>query len=159
MSLFKIKEIIKMGIDKEKKRRDFYGKVKGLYDNEKLAQLFSDLEKWEAEHIDTFKKIYDSVGEEQTCRESYEGEMEDYIDAFLDDRLYYEIETDIFKDRIKTERDAIHLAMSFEKDAIIFFNEFKDMAPPEHKVEIQKLLNEEKQHLIFLYRMKKELDK
>ncbi len=157
MSLFKIAEILDMGIEKEKKRRDFYGKLKNIYNKPSLIKLFSDLERWEEEHVSKFSAIKQSLIEEQNTAESYHGELMEYIGAYLDHRLYYDIDSDTFKEKVANPDDALIMAMHFEKDAIIFFSELLALVQDVHKSTIKQLIDEEKQHLLFLYNIRKEL--
>ncbi len=148
---------MEMGIEKEKKRRDFYTKLSTIYQDARLVKLFSDLSLWEEEHVAKFTLIKSSLGELQEAKESYDGELANYIEAFLDDKLYYEIDSDKFHDKVKLPDDALTMAMHFEKDAIIFFTELFNLVDPEHKPTIKKLIDEEKQHLLQLYNMRKSL--
>lgn len=159
MAIFKIAEILDMGIEKEKKRRDFYGKLKTIYKQPNLKKLFADLEKWEEEHVSRFSAIKKALVDEQTSHESYEGELINYITAYLDHRLYYEIDSKSFQDKVKDIDDAIIMAMHFEKDAIIFFGELFDLVSATHKPVIKQLINEEKQHLLYLYNIRKDVVK
>lgn len=157
MSVFKIAEILDMGIEKEKKRRDFYGKLKNLYKQPNLVKLFTDLEKWEEEHVTRFTAIKKGLSEEQVSHESYEGELMNYMHAYLDHRLYYEIDSPTFLKKVQEIDDALTMAMHFEKDAIIFFTELLNLVAEAHKPTIKQLINEEKQHLLFLYNIRKEV--
>lgn len=157
MAIFKILEIMEMGIEKEKKRRDFYAKLAVMFKDQRLVKLFTDLKRWEDEHVDKFTQIKVALGDEQASHESYEGELGNYIEAYLDNKLYYEVDSAKFNERIKSPDDAITMAMHFEKDAIIFFTEIFNWVQPVHKPTIKQLIDEEKQHLLFLYNMRKSL--
>ncbi len=157
MSILKIAEILDMGIEKEKKRRDFYGKLKTLYKIPDLVKLFGDLEKWEEEHVARFTKIKEELAKEQDTYQSYQGELENYIHAYLDHRLYYDVDSSALKDKLQNPDDALTMAMHFEKDAIIFFTELLDLVHESQKSIIKQLINEEKQHLLYLYNIRKQL--
>ena len=157
MSVFRISDIMEMGIEKEKKRRDFYSKLSKIYKDPRLVKLFGDLARWEEEHVEKFTQIKDSLGNMQETKESYEGELMNYIEAYIDNKLYYEIDSDKFHEKVKLPDDALTMAMHFEKDAIIFFTELFNFVAPEHKPNIKKLIDEEKQHLLYLYNMRKSL--
>ena len=57
--------------------------------------------------------------------------------------------------RIKTEKEAIELGIGFEKDSILFYQEMKKFVLTSEQNIIEKLLEEEKEHLRKLF----ELDK
>ena len=157
MAVFKMSEIMDMGIEKEKKRRDFYYQAKDAFPTEKLKKLFGDLGKWEEDHVELFSQIRQQLHEEQETYQSYEGELANYIEAYLDSKLYYEVEGERFGQRVKSPEDALFMAMNFEKDAIIFFSELFNFVDSQHKETVKQLIKEEKEHLVYLHNMRKEL--
>jgi len=114
-----------------------------------MKELFTKLRDWESGHIEKFSQIRDSLKELETVG-TYPGEYEAFMQAFIDDKLYKDISADMFKEKVKSPIDAINYGMSFEKDAIIFFNEILNYIKEPHKEVMQKLIDEEKKHLIYL---------
>jgi rubrerythrin len=159
MNIFNAAEVVDIGIEKEKKRRDFYAMVAELFKEDKaMNELFTKLANWEVSHIEKFAEIRNRIQEYETF-ETYEGELQDYMDALVDEKLYNLTTPEIFAKKIKKPVDAITCGMSFEKDAILFFNEIQpNMSPANGKI-ILELVSEEKKHLIYLYQMKKQLEK
>lgn len=157
-NVFNAAEIIDMGIEKEKKRRDFYGLVSEKFKDKELNSLFSRLRDWEDEHIKKFSEIRDEVKDTEIT-ESYQGEFSAYIRAMVDDRLYSEVSPKGFAKKVKNPLDAIRLGIGFEKDAILFFNELMQYMAAHDKDKIGKLINEEKQHIIFLSELKKKYER
>ena len=157
MAVFKMAEIMDMGIEKEKKRRDFYYQARDAFPAENLKKLFGDLAKWEEDHVKLFSQIKQELCEEQETYQTYEGELADYIEAYLDSKLYYEVDGERFGQSIKTPEEALFMAMNFEKDAIIFFSELLNFIGDQHKETVKKLIKEEKGHLVYLHNMRKEL--
>ena len=153
-NIFNAAEIIDMGITKEKKRRDFYGLAAKSFKQKDMKELFSKLRDWEEQHIKKFSAIRDTL-EESEVTETYKGEFELYMKAASDDLLYNQVSPGEFANNVKTPLDALAYGMSFEKDAIIFFNELLGYMEPAHRDKIIELLNEEKKHLIFLFELKK----
>ncbi|HPM43774.1 MAG TPA: ferritin family protein [Candidatus Omnitrophota bacterium] len=152
-NIFNAAEIIDMGIEKERKRRDFYARVSEEFSEKDLKKLFGDLSNWEEEHIKKFTEIRNSVADEEIT-ESYQGEFTAYIRSLVDDKLYSQVTSSSFAKNIKTPLDAIHWGMGFEKDAILFFNELIEYMPPQNKEKIRILINEEKKHIIYLSQLR-----
>ena len=148
-NIFNAAEIIDMGIEKEKKRRDFYARVSEEFAEKDLKKLFGDLSNWEEEHIKKFTEIRNSVADEEIA-ESYQGEFTAYIRSLVDDRLYSQVTASSFSKNIRTPLDAIQWGMGFEKDAILFFNELIDYMPSQNKNKVKLLIDEEKKHIIYL---------
>ena len=150
-------EIVEIGIEKEKRRRDFYALAAERFKAKKdLAELFARLRDWEIEHIRKFEQILDTVSKAQYT-ESYAGETESYMDALVDSELYAKITPEKFADIVKTPVDALDRGIGFEKDAILFFSQLSGFIDPKSRDIVAKLIGEEKQHLIYLFNMKKEM--
>ena len=150
-------EIVEIGIEKEKKRRDFYAlAAENFKDNEELAKLFGRLRDWEEEHITKFQEIRDGVSKGQYT-ESYPGETEAYMKALVESEIYDKITPEGFKDLVKTPADALDMGIRFEKDAILFFNGLGRFVDESIKKVTGKLIEEEQQHMLYLFNLKKEM--
>lgn len=153
-NVFNAAEVIDMGVEKEKKRRDFYAAVAARFKEKEMHELFTRLSDWEAEHIRKFTDIRNSV-EESEVIESYQGEFEAYMKALVDDMLYMQVSAAEFPKYVTTPLDAIRFGMEFEKDAILFFRELLSYMTPAHQDTIEELIGEEKKHLTYLAELKK----
>ena len=150
-------EIVEIGIEKEKKRRDFYALAADHFkDNDDLAKLFARLRDWEDEHIKKFQEIRDHVSKAQNT-ESYPGETEGYMKALIDSELYDVMTPEAFAAKVKSPADALDMGIRFEKDAILFFNELSHFVDDKSKEITGKLIEEEQQHMLYLFNKKKEL--
>lgn len=156
-NIFNAAEAVDMGIEKEKKRRDFYAYTAERFGKQEMKELFTRLRDWEETHIEKFTKIREGIEESETS-ESYEGESADYMKAAIDDLLYKQVSAAWFAKNVKSEIEAIKYGIGFEKDAILFFNELLRYMNPHHKEKIQELINEEKKHLIYLTELKKKYE-
>ena len=148
-NVFNAAEIIDMGIEKEKRRRDFYGRVAKEFKEKDMKKLFGDLYDWEDEHIRKFTEIRDSIADGEIT-ESYQREFTAYIRSLVDDKLYSQVGSSSFAKNVNTPLDAIQWGIGFEKDAILFFNELIDYMPPHNKDKVNLLINEEKKHIVYL---------
>ncbi len=153
-NVFNAAEVIDMGIEKEKKRRDFYGLVATTLKAKEKKKLFFQLKVWEETHVKKFTEIRNSL-EESEVAESYQGEFAAYIKAAVDDMLYDQVSPEEFSKNVKSELSAIQYGMGFEKDAILFFNELLRYMAPYHKDKVQELIDEEKKHLVYLSELKR----
>lgn len=157
-NVFNAAEVIEMGIAKEKKRRDFYGLVATKFKDKGMRELFSNLRDWEEAHIKKFSSIRDSVRQDEIT-ESYQGEFGAYMRALVDDKLYNQISPANFAKNVKTPLSAIQYGLGFEKDAILFFGELLNHMEPVFRDKVLELINEEKQHIIYLTELKRKIDK
>lgn len=156
-NVFNAAEVIDMGIEKEKKRRDFYGYTAAKFKEKEMKDLFARLHVWEETHIQKFTEIRNSIEESETA-ESYQGEFASYIKATVDDLLYTQVSAEWFAKNVKDKLTAIRYGIGFEKDAILFFNELLRYMTPYHKEKVQTLIDEEKKHLVFLSELKQKYE-
>lgn len=152
-NIFNAAEIIDMGIEKEKKRRDFYGLVAKKFKDSRMTELFTRLRDWEDAHIQKFIQIRDGM-EESEVTESYQGEFEAYMRSLVDDMMYKQVSAKTFGENVRTPLQAITYGMGFEKDAILFFNELLRYMAPVHVEKVKALIEEEKSHLVYLSDLK-----
>ena len=157
-NIFNAAEVIDMGIEKERRRRDFYGLVSEKFRDKEMISLFSRLRDWEDEHIRKFSQIRDEV-KDWEITESYQGEFGAYIRALVYDKLYEYVSGARFAAKIKTPIDAIKYGIGFEKDAILFFNELIQFMPANGRDKVAKLVDEEKAHIIYLSELKAKYEK
>ncbi len=156
-SILQPAEIVEIGIEKEKKRRDFYAMCAEQFKGQKeLFELFKKLYEWEVEHVRRFTEIHDTVTKGQYT-ESYAGETEAYMSALVQSDLYSEITPKSFAAQIKTPVDALERGIGFEKDAVLFFSGLMPYVDPKSQEVVRTLMEEEKQHILFLFNMKKRL--
>ncbi len=154
--VFDVAEIIDMGVEKERKRRDFYGLVAERFEGKETKELFLRLKEWEETHIKKFSELRQSVQEPLTA-EQYPGELQAYMGALVDDRLYDSVSPDQFSGNVKDVHDAVRYAIGFEKDAILFFSELLSWVKSPNVEPIKKLIDEEKQHIVYLANLRKKL--
>jgi rubrerythrin len=150
--VFNPAELVEIGIEKEKKRRDFYAAVAGVAKKEEIKELFLKLSAWEEEHVRRFSEIRLLV-DEQPAVGSYPGELEDYMQALVADRLYSGLDPSRWSLELKKPLEAIRRGMEFEKDAILFFQELgRFLSSPGREI-VDRLIREEKDHLVYLARL------
>ncbi len=152
-NIFTVEEVVDIGIEKEKARCDFYDKVAAHFDDVDLKNLFLKLRDWEAGHVKKFKSLKNSL-KKVTANESYPGEMQAYIDALVNDKLYKALTTDSFAEYVKDPIDAIDYGIGFEKDAILLFMELLSYIDFDEKEVISTLMEEERQHIVHLIKLK-----
>jgi rubrerythrin len=157
MAILQPSDIVDIGIEKEIKRRDFYGMAADYFsDNPELAGLFGRLRDWEEGHIRKFRKIRDEV-KGGNYAESYPGEIHEYMAAVVDSDLYREMTPESFAEKVKTPEEALDRGIGFEKDAILFFGGLANNVDPKSAEVIEELIKEEQQHMLQLFEMKKKL--
>ena len=155
-TVFTAREIAEIAVEKELKRKVFYATVTRLSTNREMTRLFEFLTAEEDRHVETFSALRDSLPVDERP-EDYDADMQAYMDSVVEDRMYSNIEsTDFVQEAIDT-RQVFNLAISLEKDAILFFWEFLPYVSEADKKVVKALIDEEKSHIRLLASMRKEL--
>jgi rubrerythrin len=147
---FSVCEIIEMGIQIEKNGYEFYTALAETVKNKAAAKVFKSLAEEELDHEGVFKKLSGKVCNYQP-EGAYPDEYFSFMNAFAS--LYIFTKTDQGREmasKVKNFEDAIDRGIRAEKDSILFYNEMRKYVPEEDRSIIDKLIREEKRHLIKL---------
>lgn len=146
--LFKGSEIVQIAIQIEKNGEAYYTTLVKSLKDEKVKDLFQFLADEEKKHISVFENMLESVGRYQPRGESYPGEYEDYMKALAGSHVFTEEAAgEEAAQKVKTEVEAIDMALGFEKDSILFYTEMKKFVPESgHKI-LDSVIEEEREHL------------
>ncbi len=155
-NLLSNEDVVMIGIEKEKIRRDFYAMVAERFEDEAMKKLFTQLRDWESVHIQKFTRILENL-EPLPRKQSYPGEMEAYMQSLIDDRFYSDVSPEMFSQQVKTPLDAVNYGIVFEKDAILFFLEMARYVLLDKKEVMMELMEEERSHVIHLVKLRKKL--
>lgn len=143
--IFALEDVLNVLIELETKGNENYSYMATQTNNIKLHEFFEILAKQELKH----KAIY----------EEYKNEFVTYTlsDLTLEYKEYMEV---LLKNSIRMLQKSIDLndlllcydmAITLEKDTILLLIELKNLVPKSKHNDIEQLINEERQHLKFLY--------
>jgi rubrerythrin len=123
----------------------------------KAKDLLLFLAEEEAKHVGDFERILAGLGEYHSP-ESYPGEYEEYLKALVENHVFHKgLNFEDLAPQMADAGKAIDMALRFEKDSILFFNEMKNFVPQGEHEAIDKLIAQEREHIKKLSQMKKEL--
>ncbi|MBD3181382.1 hypothetical protein GF312_03760 [Candidatus Poribacteria bacterium] len=155
---FSIQEIVEIAIEIEKNGAQLYKSLTELAETSHVKELFSYLTEEEKRHVSRFEEILISLGGYQIPKDYYTLEYMDYMKALADEQVFHkDIKPLEVAKAIKTPLEAVEMAIGFEKDSIIFLYEMRDMVPDNDKESIQKLVNEERDHIRRLSAIKNQI--
>jgi rubrerythrin len=145
---FTIQEIVEIAIEIEKNGEIFYRALSESSSTATLRDLFKYLSGEEKKHKIRFEEILKSVGGYQISEIYYADEYMGYMKALADEQVFKKgvSAIDVAKS-VKSPKDAIEIAIDFEKDSIIFLHEMQDIINEDEKDTVKKLLNEERDHI------------
>lgn len=154
-NIFSPSEIIEIGIQIEKNGKAFYNEVIKNIQSEKLINVFKFLGEQENYHIQVFEKMLDQA-EKYDKAESYEGEYMEYLKALAEEHVFTKSDQgNAAAKNIHSELEAVDLAIKFEKDSILFYEEMKKVVPAAGHNVINSIIEQEQDHVRRLSQMKK----
>ena len=161
---FNAAEVFKIAVGIEENGRKFYEKCQELTSDPELRELFSDLASQEVEHKKKFEALRAALPREASSPVVWDpdNELDQYIKMMADQHVFVAPEggLDATLAQIKDVKEALKLAMDFEKDSVIFFLTLQDATAGEKGRElISILIKEEQEHLRRLAMQLKRLKK
>ena len=155
---FSIQEIIEIAIEIEKNGAEFYGALAKLAETDRLKELYNYLRKQEEGHIARFQEILGAAGGYQISEAYYATQYMGYMKALADERVFRsDISPAEVADGAGTPGAAINIAIGFEKESVLFLHEMWELVPESGREPIQKLLDEERNHLRQLSEIKAQM--
>lgn len=151
-------EIINMAVKTEETGHEFYRLAEKNVKSKNLKNLFDYLAKAELKHKEIF------LGLRGLIKESPQGlpvdwdEIDLYIKAMTDSSFFLGGNKDInLAIKASDDREAVGFALDFEKDTLLYFYQIKDLVKSADRSVVEKIINEEKQHIRRLTDVKKNL--
>ncbi len=140
-------EIIEIALQMEESGKLFYERAQDYAKEAKLKDMLVYLAKEEDQHIQAFTKLGEQLSRQFVPNERYLGEYADYVKSLVNSHIFKLSEVEDLVTSIKTDQDIVRFAIGFEKDSIIIFQEFKNAANKEGAEVLEKLIDEERNHI------------
>jgi len=156
---FSGRELIEIAIGIEKNGATFYDSLAGSTKNLEAKGTYKYLADQEKEHAGVFQRMLGSVGEykpPETYTEEYNLYLKALIDSlvFTDDKVTLEMAR-----KVKSDAEAIQVAMGAEKDSILFYIEVRGVVRRSERRVVSEIIEAERSHLRQLMDIKKGLRK
>ena len=151
-------ELLKMAVQLERKGKAFYDRVVNTVTDEKAKEIFQFLADEEVKHEQLFTEMLQKV--ESLPDSPYDDtDMLSYFRALVDRQIFPE---DEYAAEIKENADdpavAIRIALSLEKDAVLYFHELAFRTEAEDQKIIEDIIAEERKHIQRILELKKEIN-
>jgi rubrerythrin len=144
---FRGEEIIEIALQMEESGKLFYEKAAQIAKDDKLKEMLIYLAQEEDKHIQDFSKLGEKLNYNFLPGETYTGEYEDYVRSLVNSHIFNINQVEDLIKEVKSDKDILRFALSFEKDSIVFFQEFKNMGNQAAQEVIEDLINEERGHI------------
>ena len=158
---FNADEVFEMGMDIEQNGEAYYRKAAEMTEDPDIKKIFEDLMTAEQSHYETFKKLRENLPAKDTSPLVSDPDDQEYLylDALVKSRLFNNVRE---AENACTDRcdpvSVLQGALSFEKDTILFFTEMKGRTREDlGKAEIDRLIAEEREHVIWISSMIKKI--
>lgn len=152
MGTFTVSEVIEQAVQTEKLGNEFYNQMAAKFEkNEELRKLFETLAIKELHHEKFFIGLRDKAG--TGGAEDWE-EVSHYLRAIVESEFFLGSNKSLPSlEHIKTPAEAVGFAIDFEKETLLYFYSMREIV--RDKELIDKIIIEEKSHVVLLNRMKK----
>jgi len=154
MESFSIREVIEQAIQTEKLGREFYTKMSERFENDsKLKNFFDELALMEVEHEKKFSGLREKISDENL--ENWD-EAANYLRAIVESEFFLGKNKSLPSlVHLNSVKDAVGYALKFEKETLLYYVGLQPSIS-ENEV-IDKIINEEKSHIMWLSEFKKRL--
>jgi len=157
---FNADEVYEMGMDIEKNGEAYYRKAAELACDEKARKMFEKLLEAEQDHYQTFRRLREELPAGDTTPQVSDPEDKEYmyLDALVKSRIFNNVpEAEKVAESCPGPVEVLRNALTFEKDTILFFTEMKARTSEDlGKKEIDRLIDEERKHVVWISEMIKE---
>ncbi len=148
---FNAAEVFNIAIAIEENGKRFYEHAQQLIDDHEVKSLFAELALQEVEHRDRFQSLKEQLPVRAGSPTVWDpdNEVDKYIKMLADQHVFVSDESfDTQLARIKDVKDALRVAIEFEKDSVIFFLTMQEETDSQKGREfINLLVKEEQEHL------------
>ena len=146
--IFKVNEVVAAAVEIEKRGEDFYRRLAQKTENQAIRKDLEYLADEEVKHRKLFQSMVDRLEPIDLPAWSDEGEYYEYLSALIESHFLLEKKlSESLLSWVSNRREAVHLAMGFEKESILFFMEMKELVPEGERTTVEKCIQEEREHL------------
>lgn len=143
------KEVLEMAVRIEENGMKFYADASRAAKSQQLKDLFKALSEEEGNHIKTFlelKRVL--IGEPSEGFDPYLEDAQQYLKSLADTEVFTNPEAGKEAARsLKSEEEAITMAIGMEKDSLLFYYELEKMIREKDRQVIDSLIEQEKEHV------------
>lgn len=153
------REIIEMAIQIEKKGAEFFDVIAKISRQPKVKNILQRMAEHEREHIKVFEslKAKDNILQNESSINNWK-QVSPYFRSLIETKVIPDSsEGEDLSKELQDEIGAIHIAISFEKDNILFYQEIRDMVLEQEQRILDKLILEEKDHIQRLAELKRSI--
>jgi len=157
-NLLNASEIYQFAIRIEENGEKFYRQMAKKLNEPEVRELFTLLADDEVAHKKTFKEMLSQI-ENYEPPESYPGEYFEYLRAYVDNVLFSINKFDEDIRKINNSLEAIQFVIDKELDSVLYYQEMRNVVLEHQKELIEKIIEEERRHVVKLSEIKRDIEK
>lgn len=148
MAFMRAADAIEMAMGIETSGEAFYRAVAQKAPTSEVAKLFEDLAEQEVRHYAAFEKLGKTIRDRLMMTSAEWDEYQAYLEATVQSALFEEPDRALVAaEKAQDEREAVRMAMGFEKETMLFFYNLRDIVSDADQQIIDRIIAEEKAHL------------
>ena len=152
-------EVLKMAIEIEKNGKAFYDEVVLAVKDEKTKSVFQFLSDEEVKHEKTFRTMLREMESESAPTPFDDSEITRYFQSLIGQKVFPSaLEGKHMKSEISDPLVAARIALSLEKDSILFYHEILPVTREKDHAVIERIIEEEREHIKKIIQLKSEMD-
>lgn len=142
------KEILDMAVRIEENGMRFYSDAAKGAKSKDLKELFKALSEDEATHIKIFLELKKLLADTAEGFDPYLEDAQNYLRTMADSEVFTNPEAGKETARaLKSEEEAIKLAIGMEKDSLLFYYELERMIREKDRQVVESIIEQEKEHV------------
>jgi rubrerythrin len=148
MPVFEATDIIEMSLELEKSGEGFYRSVASKTSTEAVSALFNSLADAELEHYATFEALSKTIWATPPMLAEEWTQYMLYLQSTIQSVFFQGADKALaLAEQVTDEKEALRMAMGFEKETLLFFYDLRDMVSDSDRAVMSRIIQEEKTHL------------
>lgn len=148
MPIFEASDVVEMALELEKNGEAFYRTVAKKAPTPDVGELFDRLADAEVQHYQVFKELAQRGWGDGIMPADEWSQYQVYLQATIQSAFFQgEDKALALANQVSDEREALRMAMGFEKETLLFFYDLRDMVSPADRETVARIIAEEKSHL------------
>jgi rubrerythrin len=146
--IFQVNEVVSIAVEVEKRGEGFYRDMASRARSPKVKEAMEFLAGEEVKHQRVFSQMLSRLSPLKPPAGSLEADYWAYVNDLIDSHFLFDAPLGKkLASSVESDREALHLAMGFEKESILFFTEMKGLVPAEEARAVDGCIQEERKHL------------
>jgi rubrerythrin len=149
-------DVLSMAVELEKIGSQFYREFQKRTKDEEIRKVFEYLAVEEEKHIEIFEKMLEKANRSGGHNPFIEPANPEFIRELISGRVFPTQEKP-WLNKFFGLKEAIQLALTLEKDTVLFFHEMLNITSHHDTDMVKQILDEERDHLLRILDLKKSL--